>query len=613
MGLFARAVETYDTFSSLAGVYREGQEVLAPIAHAIATAKIEITIDANGSFISANAVDEKEEKIVIPVTEASRGRTSTKIAPHLLCEQVGYLIPANKDKRKAYLSQLAAWRDSDYTHPFLKSVYVYISSGTIVNDLSKAGLIEYKDGSISNESDIVRWRIVGLSEQDSDACWKNHSLMNAHIAYQKQLKEKSKSVFCFITGDETLPAIQHPKKIVPLYANAKLISSNDTSGFTYHGRFENDMEAVTVGYETSQKAHAAIGWLISNQGIFCGEKKPRIFLCWNPHGKPLNKATVTDPLLNFRKVKSKIIPTDYKDELWRIVNGLKTDLPDDNTVVIASFDATTKNSGRLSVTYYDELSAMNFWNHLLVWDEWCSWAYNANEVFTPSLFNIVECAFGDEREVKSHNKQKEAEYQLYVDEKLFSQQIQRIIIARLNGGTIPFDFVQSITNRAAAPQSYKEHKNWNNVLVTACAIIRKYRHDMKGEVWNMALEPDKQNRSYQYGRLLAVMEKAEQDTYEKDKKRETNAERMMMMFRQRPQYTTVKVIEQLRSAYWKQLELYQRVAYDKLMREIFENLSAYSDAEQNKPLDDTYLMGYYLQRNEFFKSRKNNESDEEEE
>ena len=43
----------------------------------------------------------------------------------------------------------------------------------------------------------------------------------------------------------------------------------------------------------------------------------------------------------------------------------------------------------------------------------------------------------------------------------------------------------------------------------------------------MALEPGKQDRSYQFGRLLAVMEKVERDTYTDNENREPNAIRQM--------------------------------------------------------------------------------------
>ena len=50
----------------------------------------------------------------------------------------------------------------------------------------------------------------------------------------------------------------------------------------------------------------------------------------------------------------------------------------------------------------------------------------------------------------------------------------------------------------------------------------------------MALEPEKKDRSYQFGRLLAVMEKAERDTYDSGEGREPNAIRLQSIFCQRP-------------------------------------------------------------------------------
>ena len=62
----------------------------------------------------------------------------------------------------------------------------------------------------------------------------------------------------------------------------------------------------------------------------------------------------------------------------------------------------------------------------------------------------------------------------------------------------------------------------------------------------MALEPEKQDRSYQYGRLLAVLEKAERDTYSSDETREPNAIRMQPVFSQRPQYASRILWEQIK-------------------------------------------------------------------
>ena len=88
MGLLQKAIETYDAMKGIAGVYEEGKEPLAPVGHIVTRAQIEITITAEGRFYAARAAD-KEQKIIIPVTEDSAGRTSAPAA-HPLCEQLGY-------------------------------------------------------------------------------------------------------------------------------------------------------------------------------------------------------------------------------------------------------------------------------------------------------------------------------------------------------------------------------------------------------------------------------------------------------------------------------------------------------------------------------------------
>ena len=56
-----------------------------------------------------------------------------------------------------------------------------------------------------------------------------------------------------------------------------------------------------------------------------------------------------------------------------------------------------------------------------------------------------------------------------------------------------------------------------------------------------------------------------------------------------------------------------RAYYKKLIGEITEQLSNYDDAQLNRPLGDTYLMGYYLQRNELYTSKSNETKEEIEE
>ena len=119
----------------------------------------------------------------------------------------------------------------------------------------------------------------------------------------------------------------------------------------------------------------------------------------------------------------------------------------------------------------------------------------------------------------------------------------------------------------------------------------------------MALDVDKKDRSYQFGRLLAVMEKIEKDTYDAADNRETNAIRMQQKFVQRPFYTTDKVMQKLKSAYLPRLSMGTRVYYDSLIGEIMEKISVFSN-ELNRPLSESYLLGYYLQKNALYTKKR---------
>lgn len=119
----------------------------------------------------------------------------------------------------------------------------------------------------------------------------------------------------------------------------------------------------------------------------------------------------------------------------------------------------------------------------------------------------------------------------------------------------------------------------------------------------MALEENKKDRSYQFGRLLAVMEKIERDTYDSSDSRETNAIRMQQKFVQRPFYTADKVMQKLKAAYLPRLSVGARIYYDGLIGGIMDQLSEFSD-DLNKPLGETYLLGYYLQKNALYTKKR---------
>lgn len=587
MGLLQRAVETYDANAALVGVYRDDCEPLAPIGHTLTSANIEITLDQAGNFITARRVEKNEPKILIPVTEKSGGRSSTgaKSHPHPLCDQLKYVVA----EENYYIPQLEKWSHSSFSHPFLASILCYLKTNTLIND------IERSIGA-PKEDDMLCWRIVGFDGEEP-ACWKNRNLFRAFTEYYCNQISARDTALCMISGDTVPLALQHPRGIIPINGKAKLISANDSSGFTYRGRFIADWQAATVGYIASQKAHNALRWLAASQGVreFSGS---RIFLCWSPQGIQLPK-----PVRRFRAADAEPLrqPSDYQQALQSTLMSYQKDkqLKGTETAVLAAFDAAT--TGRLALTYYNEISIDLFLSRMKNWDAHCCWYNGPYGIQAPNLLQIVEGAFGIQR---GNN--------LEVDDKIQRQHLQRLLDCKVNGGVFPSDILHSLTQRASMPQAYEE-KVWRKILFTACSALQKYRYDTKQGGNEMAWELDRHDRSFQFGRLLAVMERGESDYYSKTQEtRQTNAIKFMSEYRQRPWFVFERLNRQLHQAYLNRIAPWQANRYERLVGEIVGILGEFPEAELNKPLEDTYLMGYELQRNDFFTRKENDEKEMEE-
>lgn len=595
MGLLQRAIETYDANASLIGVYREDHDPLAPIGHTVTSAAIEITLNSDGTFLTAREVGKREPKIVIPVTEESGGRTSA-LAAHPLCDQLKYVAPPNAEAHELYLNGLQDWLESAHSHPFLSAVFAYVSGGTILEDLTKCGILAPDAAWSDIEKKLVRWRILGLDDEEA-ACWRNQKLFSAFISYYCERIAARDSDLCMIDGRTETLAAQHPKGIIPVNGNAKLISANDESGFTYRGRFADDRQAATVSYIASQKAHNALRWLASEEGVreFSGN---RIFLCWNPKGKALLKV-----MRRVHTAENEVPrrPSDYQARLQSTLLSFRKDhqLDDSDCAILASFDAAT--AGRLAVTYYNEISLKTFLERMHDWDAHCCWYAGSYGIQAPNLLQIVDRAFGAQRKNG-----------LETDNRIQRQHLQRLLSCKMSGSIFLIDILRALTQRASSPLAYSE-ADWRKIVQTACAALQKYRYDTKQGGNEMAWELDKRDRSFQYGRLLAAMERAEADYYYKTQEaRQTNAVKFMAEFRQRPFSVFERLNRHLHQAYLDRVDPWQAARYERLVGEIFEILRDFPENELNQPLEDLYLMGYELQRNAFF-TKKDTENNTEEE
>lgn len=604
-------VKTYDNLIANEKFIEENKfPAISIISHITAKSQIEIVIDNEGCFKEAKTVDKSDCEIMIPTTENSAARASD-IAPHPLSDTLSYLagdysfyVASEKESKKAdekygdYIAQLKKWAESENANPKVKAVYKYLERKTVIADLVENKVVELDENSkLSSkkingntyEKSLVRFRVLNDNDSES-ACWNDKELFYNYIEYYLSGRPGEKDK-CYESGIETPVCVKHPKGIVASSYGAKLISSNDKSNFTYRGRFIESQEACTIGYEATQKAHIALSWLAKTQGYTVGTKEKRTYVCWCPEAKK-----VENPINSLWGDEDETIynsHVEYKNEIKKLLSGRKASFSENDTIVLTSLDAAT--TGRLSITYYNELGARDFLNRMESWSNNCQWFFKKknsdgkyiDSVKTPNTVRIIFCAFGEER----NNF-------LDLDSRVLKEQVQRIVHCIADCKSIPYDIVHALFIKASNPQKYQKWYNYEETLSTACAIIAKYYNRDNEEVkFKMELDRNKTDRSYLFGRLLAAAELIESRTYNSDTMRITNATKLQPAFINHPLHTW-KLIEDKLNPYYKQSGPAKEAYYKKLISEIFVLFETDDKNKLNLPLDEGYLIGYYLQRKE---------------
>lgn len=628
--------ETYENCQSMIGKIASEKEVpLLPICHTTQKAQIEIVIDHQGNFKRARVVPKDDARTIIPCTESSGGRTSGE-SPHPLCDKLQYIAKdyveygGSKDSYfTKYEAELEKWCTSQYKHLKTAAVLEYIKKGRVVKDLVKdkkliigddGKLIEKPKKKSENAPDIfkvlkdqseafIRWEI----EDPNDLCskaWEDKTLWKSWINYYSNTKQIK--TLCYVTGNELFVAEQHPAKLRNDGDKAKLISSNDWSGFTFRGRFTdtkgcNTYQTCGVGFEVTQKAHSALRWLISRQG-FRSHSGDQAIVAWATSGVEIHRL-LDDPLeiLGEKNLKSDdtynvSTAQNLALKLRKKIEGYKADLGDTGGVVVMGLDSATQ--GRMAITFYRELTGSDFLKRVEQWHTTCEWIHDyrftedkVNKktkrkhlrfVGAPAPKDIAEAAYGSK-----------------VDDKLKKATVERLLPCIVDGQQIPRDIVDSAVRRACN-RAGMEGWEWNKTLGIACALFKKLNEK---EGYSMALDESRKTRDYLYGRLLALADSLEQWALNKaGEDRQTNAARLMQRFADHP-YSTWKTIELSLSPYKARLggQSQKRQA---LIDKVHSMFGSPEDYTSDKKLSGEFLLGYHCQR-EALRQKGSNTSENE--
>lgn len=612
--------ELYKIYENNYGKNDFGEKML-PVSHSTANAQIEVTITEQGDFVDAHEVDKSNAVTIIPVTEAS-GSRSSGITPMPLADKLIYIAgdyskyalgknSNNSNYFSAYMKQLQDWSDSDYSHAAVRAIYNYLDKACIMKDLINCGVLKIdnetgkldnsKIAGVSQEDSFVRFRVNYYTDiMHENQTWKDLTLYDSFIAYNRGMIGNEQ--LCYATGKNLSCTYKHPSKIRNAGDKAKLISANDESGFTYRGRFSNKEEAISVSYDFSQKMHNALKWLIAKQGISI--ENSLMLVVWASALQPIPdiRQSFSDCLNDLFPDEENIVPDTesiYKSQLQKWIFWYEKNFEINSKVMILGLDAAT--TGRLSIAMYSELESSRFFENIKKWHNDISWMrfdykQKCNAVNSFSVYEIAKSAYGTEQNGE-----------LKCKSEILTDTILRLIPCITEGRKFPKDIMRNLFVRASNPLAYEKGYNHRLVLETACGIIRKCNLENKKGVTSMAIDYSNKDRSYLYGRLLAVADKAESDTYEKEEKgkRVTNARRYWSSFASHP-YRTWGIIEEKLRPYLDKLEFFA-VGYEKIIQEIMSKMD-YETYTNPKALEPVYLLGYHQQMSELYPPKKDNQN-----
>ena len=645
----------YRTYESILeqGV-TDNAEPLTPVGHTIQNAHIVIVIDGQGNFQTARVMPPKTA-ILLPATESSENRTSGE-APHPLADKIQYIAKDYADyggEKKAYfdgyLKQLKAWCESPFAHPKVQAVLHYVAKGRVVADLVEAGIflldsegkvlnkweaegdappifsvLPKTKGEIEFGSALVCWQMEIAGDVHSQT-WTDKTIQQSWADYAAL--EKAEKGFCLVQGKEAVISTMHPAKLRHTGDKAKLISSNDTAGYTFRGRFATAEEAASVSADVSAKVHSALRWLISRQGIRNGDQ---VTVAWAISGKPVPSpmkdisaeldwadmenwdiSAVENPDEFSSQTSSEQPSPDWSVNIGRAaaqiikkkLHGYQAELKAHEQISLIMLDSATP--GRMALTYYQEFLPADYFANLDAWIDDFSWYQRYSievpngkktdkrtqwRFVPPSPYSIAETVYG----------------------KSLSDTLKKQLYARLlpviAGGTsvlIPEDLVRQSFQAACNPNGC-ENWEWQRNIGVACALYKGWRarhHDLsQRRTYPMSLDTQNRSRDYLYGRLIAQAESMEWyalylQNGKKTPTRATNAERYFQQFAQRPYSTWRNLASEKLVPYQNYLTSQGKDFYKQAIGEIME-LFQRDDYVCDDKLSGEFLLGYHCQKME---------------
>ncbi|MFD2829994.1 type I-C CRISPR-associated protein Cas8c/Csd1 [Corticicoccus populi] len=582
---------------------------------------IQVTLKKDGSFLKAEYMD-KDEMIIFPVTEKSLTRSGQNPPPHPLVDKLQYVVPTGDQKNVSYSEVFNHWLDNsnhEEAIEFLKVIKKFLNNENMFTEIVEAVYrgeqytlkdftVAYKDDKEKEKTDdlsnvFITFIVEAFNGPINVSVTNNSDLHQDYIEYIEYRNRPNGT--CYFTGKEDYIIKNHRG----LMGNAKLISVSNNRE-TYYGRFKEGTDILQVGYRTSEKIHLMLKYLLENKNSHKWLGDQQYLVNWFSTDIPNeSKVDVTNSsILSFGSEDDSEVDEGYRPVDERggrigdaFIKGNKKLSPDDSYYVAVIDKAS---NGRISIKYFRELPVSQLFTNLQKWqhdNEW--WKYNyilkKTDLSTPEVYNMIVAVHGIERNdnwVLDNGQFKKLQY-------------RKLVTSIIEGLQTPSDYVMRADLNVRNRLSYDV--KWNNLMFVSMAILNKQK---EGEFTKM-INKNNLDRSYLYGRLLAVYERLEASTFDSSDKRLTNAEKFWTSYTNNPA-TMMQQLEGKVKSYEKKLKnsADKRGVFYKLDRERQEIIKNIHDNTEethlNSALSYQFIFGYYAEM-DFIFSKKEKDSEEE--
>ncbi|MGX9844497.1 type I-C CRISPR-associated protein Cas8c/Csd1 [Streptococcus iniae] len=631
MDFFASLLRAYESAEKVGLVDNQDQvgTTLLPIYHSSSKSHgndvIVVNLSKEGDFIKADFLG-SEETIIFPVTADSMARSGKDPAPHPLVDKLSYYVAEmSQSQYDTYHKQLDTWVEAcqdEHVRSYLSLIQNFllrvdflplVLQSLFGKEYRRDGLkitipqVDGKEKTVDLSSCFVEFKVDSFIGQGAVSVTNYKTLHENYINFVEALD--GNRIICNISGQEETLATKHRG----LQGNAKIISvSNNPEMFK--GRFLDRDDVFTVGTKTSEKIHLMVKFLLEHDQTHKFLGGAQNLINW-----------FSDDLTNESQLDITVAQTVEWDE-WSTMSLIADTKKDSSGFEIGktnqnigqSFikgvrqfsDASNyylailnkTSNGRISLKYFREMTTSQLLKNLDRWQEWYSWEATkkggGTYLKTPSFDEMIKAAYGVDRGF------------LEIDNDSFkSAQYQALITALLDGQEVPRALVKKLESNLKERHRYP--KQWYQLQQVSLAVL----HKQNGREFTPMLDHENKDRSYLFGRLLAIYELLESRRYFIDggsQERITNAERYWTAFTGQPA-KMMGLLENKIRPYRDILKIKRPGLLRKLEIEKEEIMALltpqFMDKDFGQALEYKFIFGYYAQKR-VFESKQEKESEE---